>query len=99
MCRRIRFENCSAANRNLLAACSGNFAKPKLISASARCCWISTCRKKVGPRRKKFVRRLLALEVTAKQITESHKEFMISLLDVLFRRFVEAIARERNKSP
>ncbi len=36
---------------------------------------------------------------TQKQMTDAHKEFMNSLLDDLFGRFVEAIARERNKSP
>src|SRR5438552_581845 len=36
---------------------------------------------------------------TQKQMTDAHKEFMNSLLDDLFGRFVEAIAKERNKSP
>src|SRR6266567_3827255 len=36
---------------------------------------------------------------TQKQMTDAHREFMNSLLDDLFGRFVEAIAKERNKSP
>src|SRR5438552_6105740 len=36
---------------------------------------------------------------TQKQMTGAHREFMNSLLDDLFGRFVEAIAKARNKSP
>src|SRR3989441_4384005 len=36
---------------------------------------------------------------TQKQMTDAHREFMNSLLDDLFGRFVEAIAKARNKSP
>src|SRR5437870_8341006 len=36
---------------------------------------------------------------TQKQLTDDHREFMNSLLDDLFGRFVEAIAKARNKSP
>src|SRR5438093_2003219 len=36
---------------------------------------------------------------TQKQMTDAHREFMNSLLDDLFSRFVEAIAKARNKSP
>src|SRR2546429_9470913 len=35
---------------------------------------------------------------TQKQMTDAHREFMNSLLDDLFGRFVEAIAKARNKS-
>jgi protease-4 len=36
---------------------------------------------------------------TQKQMTEAHREFMNSLLDDLYGRFVETIAKARNKSP
>src|SRR5258708_18884878 len=36
---------------------------------------------------------------TQKQMTDAHREFMNSLLDDLFGRFVEGIAKARNKSP
>src|SRR6266571_3585122 len=36
---------------------------------------------------------------TQKQMTDAHREFMNSLLDDLFGRFVEAITKARNKSP
>src|SRR5438034_10601333 len=36
---------------------------------------------------------------TQKQMTDAHREFMNSLLDDLFSRFVDAIAKARNKSP
>src|SRR2546428_12065452 len=36
---------------------------------------------------------------TQKQMTEAHREFMNSLLDDLFGRFVEEIAKARNKTP
>ena len=36
---------------------------------------------------------------TQKQMSDDHREFMNSLLDDLFSRFVDAIAKARNKSP
>jgi protease-4 len=36
---------------------------------------------------------------TQKEMTEAHKEFMNSLLDDLYGRFVDGIAKSRNKSP
>ncbi|MFN2515828.1 MAG: signal peptide peptidase SppA [Pyrinomonadaceae bacterium] len=36
---------------------------------------------------------------TQKQMTDAHREFMNSLLDDLFKRYVEAIAKARGKTP
>jgi protease IV len=36
---------------------------------------------------------------TQKEMTEAHREFMNSLLDDLFGRFVDGVAKSRNKSP